>query len=228
MSTEQQGVSQLWIELVVRSDIERFLNTAVKLAKIMGIELKAVFRRDNTVLKAASLPMVHEVCLWTAQEKLISTSLLLKAMRIQEKQVRNRLASIAKREAVSCSFVSSQELDRDEDVDRVVPCIHLIGGRGFSSRSEMNPVCAIDSGDSAGHTCLQLATHFSIRTGRPLKVYSLEDGKGPQAKHDRPKSWFDGVQDKSCFVLFMPKGAYAKYRGGAVSLERTPFPVLLV
>ncbi len=78
MKPDQTGIRQLRIELLVRSDIERFLNSAVQLAKIMDIELEAIFIQDQGMLNAAALPLVQEVCLWTAEERVTSTTLLSK------------------------------------------------------------------------------------------------------------------------------------------------------
>ena len=108
MRPQQPYIRQLRIELATRSDIVRFLNAAVRLAKIMGAELEAVFLQDQEMLDAAALPIVQEVCLWTAQEQHTSTTLLSRSMRIQAKQTQTLLAEIAGREAVPCSYVFEQ------------------------------------------------------------------------------------------------------------------------
>jgi DNA-binding transcriptional regulator LsrR (DeoR family) len=229
MKPEQRPVRQLRVELATRSDIERFLNAAVQLAKIMDVELEAVFLRDQGMLDAAALPMVQEVCLWTAKEQHTSTTILSRSMRIQAQQIRTLLAKIAKREAVSYSFVSEQSQLVEPEVIMAESCIRWVGGRGLSSRPDIFPVCVIDSGDEAGQACLRQAAELSARTNRPLKVYKLDGGSESehQAEINDLDDWLQHARNMACFVLFMPKSTYTKYRGASV-LEQIPFPVLLV
>lgn len=229
MEAEQRPVRQLRIELDTRSDIERFLNAAVQLAKIMEVELEAVFIQDQQMLDAAALPMVQEVCLWTAREQHTSPAILARSMRIQAQQTRTLLAEIAEREAVSYSFLSDQDQPAEPEVDMPESCIRWVGGRGLSSRLDVCPVCVIDSGDRAGHACLQQAAELSTRTNRPLKVYKLDGGdeREHRSEVDDLEGWLQHARNMACFVLFLPKSTFMKCRGGSV-LEHTPFPVLLV
>jgi hypothetical protein len=229
IEAEQRPVRQLRIELVTRSDIERFLNAAVQLAKIMDIELEAVFIQDQKMLDAAALPMVQEICLWTAREQHTSTTMLARSMQIQAQQTKTLLAEIAEREAISYTFVSDQDQSVEPEVDLPESCIRWVGGRKLSSRLDICPVCVVDSGDKAGQVCLQQAAELSARTNRPLRVYKLDSGN--ECEHqpdiDDLEAWLQHDRDMACFVLFLPKSTYTKYRGGSV-LEHTPFPVLLV
>ena len=87
-SPDQRHVSRLTVELAVRSDMERFMRSAVHLAKILDSELQVVSRQDVSILRAAALPVVHEVCLWTARERQISTGTLSRSIRIQARQAK--------------------------------------------------------------------------------------------------------------------------------------------
>ncbi len=247
MKPDQTGIRQLRIELLVRSDIERFLNSAVQLAKIMDIELEAIFIQDQGMLNAAALPLVQEVCLWTAEERVTSTTLLSKSMRIQAKQTRTLLAQIAEREAVSYSFSSNQKRPAQRSRDGSESSILWAGGRGLSSQPGTCPVCVLLSSDNASSACLQQATNFSERTARPLRIYVLEKDKVSRKRRAEIKemlakdrqlefdinaiddldTWLQHARDMACFVLFMPKHAYTKCRRTS-ALEHIPFPVLLV
>ena len=221
------GGARLMIELAVRSDMERFLHTAVRLAKILDIDLRVVSRQDPSVLRAAALPVVQEVCLWTAREQQISTGTLSRSIRILSRQARARLERMAEREAVACSFVSGPESESHlEEAGSTERQIRWVGGRGISARSDTHPVCVLDSGDAAGQACLQQAARLANRAHRPLKIYSMKgkDEKGDVESADR---FLQQAQGLTCFVLFMPESAYLKCNDRNL-LNNAPFPVLLV
>jgi len=229
MKPEQRPVGPLRVELVARSDIKRFLNAAVQLAKVMEVELEAVFLQDPEILDAAALPMVQEVCLWTAREQYTSTTMLAKSMRIQARQTRTLLADIAEREAVPCSFVTVQNGLSGPGASTLEPGICWVGGKGLSTNFYGCPVCVIDSGDKAGQACLPQAAECSAKTNRPLRVYKLGGGnkRDQQPDIDALYAWLQSARDMACYILFMPKSTYTKYRSDYV-LKHVPFPVLLV
>lgn len=229
MRPQQPYIRQLRIELATRSDIVRFLNAAVRLAKIMGVELEAVFLQDQGMLDAAALPIVQEVCLWTAEEQHTSTTLLSRSMRIQAKQTQTLLAEIARREAVPCSYVFDQNQIVEPEETLAESCIRWVGGSSLSSRPDTCPVCVIDSGDNAGQACLQQAADLSSRANRPLRVYKLDGSNQSehQAKIDNLDHCLQQAGNLPCFVLFMPKSTYENYLGTRM-LDLIPFPVLLV
>ena len=223
----RQG-TRLTIELAVRSDLERFMRTAVRLAKFLGSELQVVSRQDTSVLQAAALPVVQEICLWTAREQQISTGTLSRSIRIQSRQAKIRLARIAEREAVSCSFVSSPEGEASAEESTPPPgSIRWIGGRGLSVQAESCPVCVLDSGDSTGQACMQQATRLAARAHRPLKVFTLRSQSGEKGKIRSVDQMLRHAHSLPCFALFIPESEYLKCRERKL-LEQVPFPVLLV
>lgn len=247
MNPDQPCIRQLRIELLIRSDIERFLKSAVQLAKLMDIELEAIFIQDQGMLNAAALPLVQEVCLWTAEEQLTTTTLLSSSMRIQAQQTRTLLAQIAEREAVPYSFASCQKRPARRNVDVSESSILWAGGRGLSSRPRTCPVCVLISSDNASSFCLQQAADFSVKTARPLRIFvpgknKLSSKRRAEIKETLEKdgllefdinaiddldTWLQRARDMACFVLFMPRQTDTKCRSTR-ALERIPFPVLLV
>ena len=247
MKPDQPCIRQLRIELLIRSDIEHFLKSAVQLAKLMDIELEAIFIQDQGILNAAALPLVQEVCLWTAEEQLTSTTLLSRSMRIQVQQSRTVLAQIAEREAVPYSFASSKQRPARGNVDASESSILWAGGRGLSSRPGTCPVCVLISRDNVSSSCLQQAADFSVKVARPLSIYVLEKNKVSSKRRAEIKeilekyrlpefdinaiddldTWLQCARDMACFVLFMPRQTYTKCRSTR-ALEHISFPVLLV
>ncbi len=223
----------LHIELAVRSDIERFLRTAVRLAKLMDTGLEVVFRQDREMLDAAALPFVQEVCLWTGQERLTSRSLLASSMRIQAQQTRKLLAHIAEREAVAYTFTAEQE-DSLTGAGVSESTVYWVGGRCLSTRSENCPVCVLTDGDSREES-LQQAADFARRTGRGLKIYSIGDALSPRGLAgnvelvavDDLHEWLRQATEMQCFVLFMHRRLYAGI-AELKALHSVPYPVLLV
>jgi len=150
-------------------------------------------------------------------------------MRIQARQTRTLLAEIAEREAVSHSFVMEKSWFTGPEESMPEPGIRWVGGKGLLSCFDSCPVCVIDSGDKAGRACLKQAAELSSRSNRPLKVYKLGsvNEREQQSDIDDLDTWLQNARDMACFVLFMPKSTYTKYRGDGV-LKHIPFPVLLV
>lgn len=247
MKPDQQYMPQLRIDLVIRSDIEHFLKSAVRLAKIMDIELEAVFIQDQSMLDAAALPLVQEVCLWTAKEQATSTSLLAKSMRIQAQQMSVLLAEIAESEAVPYSFVSRLSRPARQNVDSSELSIFWAGGRGLSLWPNSCPVCVLIDSDHLAPACLRQAAEFSKKTDRLLNVYVLgSDGVSRQCRAeireillknsklefdikviDDLDLWLQKASNMACFVLFMPRRAYTECHMNN-ALEQISFPVLLV
>lgn len=233
-TAESETRQSLRIELAVRSDIERFLRAAVRLAKMMDTGLEVVFRQDREMLDAVALPFVQEVCLWTGEERLTSRSLLASSMRIQARQTRKLLAHIAEREAVAYTFTSEQE-ERNAEDGQAESSVQWVGGRCLSTRTEHCPVCVLMGQDEEGRRSLSQAADFARRTGRDLKVFSL--GRTPAPQEPRLNQHVVAVADlgdwlrqsgqMDCYVLFMPKALYV---GSAEmkAVHGVPYPVLLV
>ena len=224
----------LRIELAVRSDIERFLRAAVRLAKMMDSPLEVVFRQDREMLDAAALPFVQEVCLWTGQERLTSRSLLASSMRIQARQTHKLLAHIAEHEAVAYSFTAEQDASQAPGA-AAASSVQWVGGRCLSTRTEHCPVCVLTDDQACGRESLRQASEFARRSGRGLKVYHLGEplaAEGLEGSVERVAvedlhHWLQGVARIPCFVLFLPRHLYSSAEE-LKALHNVPYPVLLV
>lgn len=232
--TDASMVQVLRIELAVRTDLERFLRSAVRLAKMMDTGLEVVFREDREMLDAAALPFVHEVCLWTGEERLTSSKLMASSMRIQARQAHKLLAHIAQHEAVAFTFVSEQDA-RPAGERVLATAVQWVGGRCLSTRSENCPVCVLAEAGGSDRDGLQQALAFARRTGRALKIYTLGDtdrvtglnGDVTQVAVEDFERWLQHAGEMGCFVLFMPRRLYSD-ASAMKALHSVPYPVLLV
>lgn len=221
--TEANPAQQLIFELGMHSDMQRFLHSAVQLAKFMNLSLAAILQQDERLLQAASVPVVREVCLWTAHERQTSTSYLARSMRIQARLAGNLLTQIAEREHVACTLVARQQApDQDQET---ASAIFWAGGQGLNPARAQFPVCAVDSGEPSAHNCLAQAARLANSSHRPLKVYKLE-GAAHGADPEVMRVWLRDARELPCYALFIPRSLYPR-PSRVDMLDRLPFPVLL-
>jgi nucleotide-binding universal stress UspA family protein len=82
----------------------RALETAVRLAAVMGAELEGVFVEDINLIRMSGLPFLREVRVWSLAEEAISAPRMQRELRTLARYAERMLAQAAKKMGVPWSF----------------------------------------------------------------------------------------------------------------------------
>ena len=102
--TEQAAIRHIVVTLDASESGRSALETAVRLAAILGAELEGVFVEDINLIRLAGLPFLRELRPWSLGEETISTQRMQRELRTLARHAERRLEQAAREMGVPWSF----------------------------------------------------------------------------------------------------------------------------
>jgi nucleotide-binding universal stress UspA family protein len=144
---------------------EEALHAAAELASQLQAELVGLFIEDTNLLRLAGLPFAQEICTSSAAQRPLDLASMERAMREQASQMREAVASIAKRRNVPWSFgirrgsVIHVTLAASEDADLLIlgrrDLHRLTSPAKRGALSNKQPILVVYDGSSGGQRALE-------------------------------------------------------------------------
>ena len=103
-ATEQAAIRRILVTLNASESGRPALETAVRLAAILGAELEGVFVEDINLIRLTGLPFLREVRPWSLAEETISTQRMQRELRTLARHAESMLEQAAREMGVSWSF----------------------------------------------------------------------------------------------------------------------------
>ncbi|MDH3900470.1 MAG: universal stress protein, partial [Gammaproteobacteria bacterium] len=103
-ATEQASIRHIVVTLDASEPGRSALETAVRLAAILGAELEGIFVEDINLIRLAGLPFLREVRPWSLGEETISTQRMQRELRTLARHAERMLEQAAREMGVPWSF----------------------------------------------------------------------------------------------------------------------------
>ncbi|MEN8206984.1 MAG: hypothetical protein ABFS24_13370 [Pseudomonadota bacterium] len=103
-TAEQHAFRRIVVTMGASESSSPVLETAVRLAAILGAELEGVFVEDINLIRLAELPFLREVRPWPFAEEALSSQRMQRELRTMARQAEHMLEQAAAELGVSCSF----------------------------------------------------------------------------------------------------------------------------
>jgi nucleotide-binding universal stress UspA family protein len=103
-ATEEATMQHIIVTLDASESGRSALQTAVRLAAILGAELDGVFVEDINLIRLSGLPFLREVRLWSLGEENISTQRMQRELRTMARHAEQMLEQAAREMGVPWSF----------------------------------------------------------------------------------------------------------------------------
>jgi len=103
-ATEHTAIRHIMVTLDASESGRPALQTAVRLAAILGAKLEGVFIEDINLIRLAGLPFLREVRLWSLAEETISTQRIQRELRTLARHAERMLEQVAREMDVPWSF----------------------------------------------------------------------------------------------------------------------------
>lgn len=103
-ATEHAAIRHIVVTLDASESGRPTLQTAVRMAAILGARLEGVFVEDINLIRLAELPFLREVSLWSLAEETISTQRIQRELRTLARHAESMLEQAAREMDVPWSF----------------------------------------------------------------------------------------------------------------------------
>lgn len=171
--TDRAQIRRVLVALDAASSGAAALDSAARLAALVGAELQGLFVEDIDLLRLAALPFAQEVSVSSAAERRIDASAVQALFRVKIEERRQLLAVAAQGAGARWSFRVVRGRTIDAAFGAAAEADLLFLGRRRDALPAINaprPVVVLASGSPKDRDSLQLAAHMSGGNGGGIVV----------------------------------------------------------
>jgi nucleotide-binding universal stress UspA family protein len=174
--TERARIRRVLVALDAASSGAAAVESAARLAALLGAELHGLFVEDIDLLRLAALPFAQEVAFSSAAERRIEVSAVEALFRVKVEERRQSLAVAAQGAGARWSF----HVVRGRIIDAAAEADLLFLGRreALPAIGAPRPVVVLVSGSPSDRDSLQLAAQMSGGNGGGIVVLVMPGERG--------------------------------------------------